>query len=193
MVQDRAAMLVGIGVGASLMYFLDPAGGGRRRARARDQLVHAGHVIADAADATSRDVTNRAAGLAARLRSEHRQDAVDDRVLVERVRAQLGRHVSHPRAIDLEVRDGIVTLKGPILRSEVSRLCEAVCRVNGVREVVDNLETHETAANVPALQGGRDLPSMWNRRWSPTVQLAAALAATAGLGLMATAMSGVRH
>jgi len=193
MVQDRGAMLVGMGIGASLMYLLDPVGGARRRAIVRDQFVHAGHLIGDCADATRRDVSNRTAGAIARMRGARRHDLVDDAVLVERVRAQLGRMVSHPRAIDVEAIDGIVTLRGPILQSEVSRLCNAVARVPGVKELVDELDAHETAENIPALQGGSELPSMWNRQWSPTTQLVTALAATAGVGLIAAAAAATRH
>jgi len=38
---------------------------------------------------------------------------VDDDVLVERVRAHLGRAVSHPHAVDVGAADGVVTLRGP--------------------------------------------------------------------------------
>ena len=101
--------------------FFDPSGGGRRRAHVRDWVVHAGHRVSDAAGATSRDVANRTAGVAARIRSSRQREPVDDHVLTERVRAQLGRVVSHPRAIDVSVSDGVVTLRGQILQSEVER------------------------------------------------------------------------
>lgn len=193
MLQDRGAILVGMGIGAGLMYYLDPTGGSRRRALLRDQVVHAGHLIGDAADATRRDVANRASGAVARVRGERDEAHVDDRVLVERVRARLGRAVSHPRAIDVDALDGIVTLRGPILESEVSTLCSTVARVRGVREVVDELDAHQTAEGIPSLQGGAELPGMWNRHWSPTTQLFTALAATAGVGLLARAATSTRH
>ena len=187
MVHDRGAMLVGMGIGASLMYFLDPNGGGRRRALVRDKVVHAGHVVSETADATSRDVANRVAGVAARIRGARHREPVDDRVLAERIRAQLGRVVSHPRAIDVDVSDGVVTMRGAILQSEVERMCDAVAHISGVREVVDELDAHTSAEHVPALQGGREQAGPWHRPWSPTRQLVTCLAATAGLGLIATA------
>jgi len=193
MQQDRGAMLMGLGIGASLMYFLDPSGGGRRRAMVRDRVVHTGHLVSDAAGATSRDVANRAYGTVARIRGARQNGPVDDRVLVERVRAQLGRVVPHPRAIDVEAGDGIVTLRGPILQSEVPRVCNAVARVSGVREVIDELDAHESAKNVPSLQGGSELPGIWRRQWSPTTQLVTVLAATAGVGLLAKAAATTRH
>lgn len=185
--QDRATMLIGMGIGVSLMYFLDPSRGSRRRALARDQILHAGRVMRAAAGTTTRDVANRASGVAARLRSAREHGPIDDRVLRERIRSQLGRIVSHPRAIAVDVTDGIVTLRGTILQSEVGHLTEAIRRMSGVSEIVDELDARKSADNVPALQGGREHPSIWRRQRTPTGQLMTALAATAGVGLLARA------
>jgi hypothetical protein len=205
MQQERATLLAGLGLGfgAGLMYFLDPERGRRRRALARDRVVRVAHVGSDAMGATGRDVAQRVSGTTARLRGALRHVADDDAVVVERVRATLGRAVSHPRAIDVQVADGVVTLRGPIIQDEVSRLLRAVERVRGVREVVAELEEHEQAGNVPALQGGR---SVSQREWSPATRLftgttgialagygasrrdaAGALLAAAGAGLLARA------
>src|SRR5437763_1811711 len=63
---DRAlSMLAGAGLGAGLMYALDPQTGRRRRALARDQAVHLAHEARDAAGVVGRDLRNRAQGLAA--------------------------------------------------------------------------------------------------------------------------------
>ena len=212
--ENRASMLTGVGLGAGLMYFFDPARGARRRALMRDRLAHASRVAGDAAGATGRDVSHRAAGVAARLRGTVGQETVDDRVLLERVRSQIGRAVSHPRAIDVDVVDGVVTLRGPILMDEVSDVIGAVEGVRGVRDVINNLDEHHEPGNVPALQGKR-LPrraraEMWQQQWSPTARLmtctagaalagygatrrdmAGVLAATAGIGMMARAATNV--
>jgi hypothetical protein len=57
------------GLGALVMYFFDPVSGKRRRALARDQLVHARHEIGDYAEGTTKDLRNRAYGLVAEARS----------------------------------------------------------------------------------------------------------------------------
>src|SRR5437762_2000619 len=57
-------LLAGAGLGAGLMYFLDPQMGRRRRALARDKAVSLGHQAQDAAELVGRDMRNRARGLA---------------------------------------------------------------------------------------------------------------------------------
>src|SRR5690606_24938145 len=99
---DRStAILAGAGLGAGLMYLLDPDTGRRRRALTRDRLVHATHVAGHAAGAAGRDLAHRAAGAAARIRGRVKHEEVDDTVLVERVRARLGHLVSHPGALEV--------------------------------------------------------------------------------------------
>ena len=92
-------ILGGLCIGAALMYFLDPDRGRRRRHLVRDQLVHAGRVSGDAVDATSRDLRNRARGVAAAARGRLRPGEADDAVVAERVRSAIGRVVSHPGAV----------------------------------------------------------------------------------------------
>ncbi len=171
------------GLGAAAMYFLDPERGRRRRALARDQLVHLLNKLGDAAGATSRDVMHRAIGTGATLRSMLIQQPVDDVVLAERVRARLGRVVSHPSAIEVMAREGRVILRGPILARELEPLLDTVRRVRGVREVENQLEPHRTAEDVPSLQGEApppaQVPDIFQRSWSPTTRFVAGL--TGGL------------
>ena len=75
-------------------------------------------------------------------------------MIVARVRSELGRVVSHPRAIHVAARDGVVTLTGPILAHEVEPLVAAVASVRGVRDVQHLLDVHDHPGRFPALQGG---------------------------------------
>jgi hypothetical protein len=208
--QKVASILAGAGFGACLMYLLDPELGRRRRALARDRLVHASHSAGNAAGAAGRDLAHRASGAAARVRGRVERRPVDDRVLGERVRARLGHLVSHPGALEVAVSDGVATVRGPVLRDEAPRLLRGIARVSGVRDVVDALEVHDEPGHVPALQGGRPArertllhpasPAM--RAITGTAGAAAAaygaahgrssgfLAAAAGLGLVARAVMG---
>jgi hypothetical protein len=56
--------IAGVGMGAGLMYVLDPQSGRRRRALARDQIIHLGHRVENAAQVAARDAGNRLQGLA---------------------------------------------------------------------------------------------------------------------------------
>src|SRR5438045_3639814 len=99
--------LCGVGLGASLMYFLDPNKGRRRRALAVDQLTRLMHEGECALDVARRDAVNRTQGILAETRSAMNDEPIpDDRVLSERVRSQLGRIVSHPHAINVIARSG---------------------------------------------------------------------------------------
>lgn len=167
-------LLSGVAAGAGLMYLLDPQTGRRRRALLRDKVVHAGHLTSDALRKSARDTGNRARGLAARSRSAFRRGAVPDDVLAERVRAALGRAVSHPSAIEVTAEDGRVTLSGPILDREVEKLLRTVSKVRGVREVESRLEAHDRPDDVPALQGGGGFGPA-QESWPPATRLVVGL------------------
>lgn len=176
-------MWLGVGVGALLTFIADPHAGRRRRALARDQLVRAGRKTRDAVDATARDIANRTSGVVAATRARMSNERVDDRRLVERVRAQLGHVCSHPRAIDVSASNGMVTLRGVILAGELDHVLSAVASVRGVVGVVNELEPRESADGVPELQGEGNVDESLDlhpRRWPPAKQalLTAGLAAT---------------
>jgi uncharacterized membrane protein len=177
-------LLGGIGLGAALMYFLDPDRGRRRRGLVRDQVVSAVSKADDAVGATARDLGNRARGLASEARSRFKQDEASDEVLVARVRAELGRAVSHPSAIEVTAEQGRVTLSGPILAREVDDVLSTVRSVRGVADVENQLEVHERPDNIPALQGGSERRGgefeLMQENWSPAARL---LVGTAGAAL----------
>ena len=119
--------------GALAMYFLDPQGGRRRRVRTRDKAERVARRMRGAYDVTLRDTRHRAMGIKAIGRRVLRRGGVDDGTLAGRVRAALGRYVSHPHAIEVTVSEGEVGLAGPILAHEVPAFMKAVKRVPGVR------------------------------------------------------------
>jgi hypothetical protein len=153
MLRSNRALLTGLGLGVGLMYFMDPERGRRRRALVRDKAAHATRICTGTVSATCADLAHRSAGIFARARRLGRHDPVDDDVLVERVRAKLGRLVSYPHAINVKASDGCVHLRGVILESEVPGLVRTISRVSGVRDVVNALDAHPSAARIAALQG----------------------------------------
>ncbi|HXG92565.1 MAG TPA: SRPBCC family protein [Blastocatellia bacterium] len=174
------ALIASAGIGAGLMYIFDPDRGRRRRALARDKVIHVVNKTGDALGKTSRDLSNRVTGLVAEAESLFKRDKVSDETLVKRVRSRLGRVVSHPGSIEVMASDGLVTLSGPILASEVDDLLKCVLAVRGVKGMVDNLDVHVDPDGVPGLQGGRPRPGMrWDvlqTNWSPTTRLLAGIA-----------------
>lgn len=150
---NKAALVGGIGLGAALMYFFDPDRGRRRRALIRDKCEAAANKTGDYAGKISRDMRNRAYGVVAETKSIFQHQEVSDDVLVDRVRSKLGRHPVHVGAIVVTAQDGVVTLRGPILEKEVPRTLRAARFVRGVKSVDNQLEVHAEGDNVPSLQG----------------------------------------
>ena len=164
----------GLGIGTGLMFILDPDQGKRRRALLRDKCYWAARKTGEGMGVTARDLRNRTQGIVSEVQSRFSSEPVDDAVLVDRVRAKLGRIVSHPRAINVMAENGRVTLRGPILTMEEPALLACVNRVGGVNEVVNNLEPHDESDNHPALQGGRERLGerfdLFQNNWSPTTR-----------------------
>ena len=66
---DALKLLLTAGLGATAMYYFDPARGRYRRAMVRDQLVHASHKAQRGIGVIGRDTRNRLLGSAAQMRS----------------------------------------------------------------------------------------------------------------------------
>lgn len=174
---------VAAGVGAAVEYVLDPDRGHARRAKARDKAVHASVVVNNGCRVLVRDMAGRGRGVVAGARYLVAGRHVADDVLHERVRAELGRHVSHPHAVHVDVADGAVVLTGDVLAVEEQRTRRALRRVPGVRRVAADWTVHTDTTGVSALQGaGRArVPTMelMQEQWSPTARF---LMGTAAVG-----------
>jgi uncharacterized membrane protein len=181
--------LTSLALGATLMYYLDPQAGRRRRALLRDQFAHAGRILREGRRVTARDIANRACGLWAEATRWLRAEPGSDAGLVERVRAKLGRVVSHPHAVRVTASDGRIELTGPILAREVAPLLESVRGIPGVLDVHNALTAHERSDGISALQGGHprlgDRFELLQDNWSPTARI---LTGTLGAGLIAYGM-----
>ena len=149
----RVAFFTGLGLGAGVMFLLDPDRGKRRRALIRDQAVHLSHTSKDTLEKTARDLRNRATGVIAETKARFGDSGVPDEVLVDRVKAALGRYPVHDRSINIEADNGRVVLSGDTLADEVGIILEATSASRGVKDVVNNLTVHETAEGISSLQG----------------------------------------
>jgi hypothetical protein len=166
-------LLLGAALGATSAFILDPQRGPRRRALVRDKVVRGVHDGRDFADAASKDLRFRARGIAARAR-RLRGGAAPDDIVVERVRAKLGRYTSHPGAIEVTASDGRIVLTGDVLAAEEAPLFDAVRSVSGVRHVDNQLRAYPSAEGISSLQGGDARhPQQWElleENWTPGVR-----------------------
>jgi uncharacterized membrane protein len=168
------------------MYVFDPVIGRRRRSLARDKIIRLTHKTSDAIDASMRDLKNRAFGSVAATRGLFSRADIDDSVLADRVRSELGFLVSHPSSIEVTVKNGAVTLTGPIIENEVDQLLKGVRSIRGAKDIDNRLEVHKNADSIPGLQGrprertGQRLDVMQSS-WSPATRLLVGTAAGASL------------
>lgn len=140
--QDKAAtLLAGIGIGAALMYFMDPQRGNARRAIAQDRAAGAARDVAWELDVARRDVRNRAQGVAAGVRNRLTHEEVEDEQLVERVRSELGHRADSLHRLDVTANAGTVTLRGSVRGADRDEVRSVVEHVRGVEHVVDELST----------------------------------------------------
>jgi uncharacterized membrane protein len=173
---------LGAAAGAAVEYLFDPDRGRSRRAKVRDKLASGTHRSRDGLETLTRDMAARSRGVVAAARYRVAGRDADDQVLHERVRETLGRHVSHPRAVHVEVSDGVATLTGDVLAGEDGPACRAVKRVPGIKEVDARWSVQSDPTDVPALQGGKRprgaVPELLQQYWSPTARF---LAGTGGV------------
>jgi uncharacterized membrane protein len=186
----RASTTLTAAVAAALAaYLFDPDTGRRRRAVLRDKTFGKLSHADEAGGVVAVDLRNRMKGVFASLHTRLASKEVSDEVLAERVKARLGRFLAHPGSVEVSANAGSVTLQGPILNHEVNGALRAVRTVRGVHDVVDRLEKHKLANNVPGLQGGRrriQPPELMQENWAPATRV---LVGTSGAGLLACALA----
>lgn len=109
----------------------------------------------DFTETQAKRAVDRARGMAAEVRSHVTEDdvALDDDRIGERIRSQLGRLVSHPGAIEVNVVNGYVRLSGHILAAEHDGLLAALRQMPEVKDIDDHLQVHQEAGDIPELQG----------------------------------------
>jgi len=173
-------LIAGAGIGAGCMFLMDPDRGRARRALLRDKTGSAYGEVRASVDSAQADLANRAKGLVAKAKSLVQHEPVEDDQLVARVRAKVGRLVSHPHAIDVTAQHGRITVSGDVLEQEAEGLLSGVGAIRGVSAVCDHLLRHRDAASVASLQGGREQPAerqqVWRHDWPPALRVLAGVA-----------------
>jgi uncharacterized membrane protein len=186
-----SSMLISAGLGAGLMYFLDSQNGKRRQAMVRDQVYRLQNQGDDAINMAMSDLRNRVTGILAEGMAMINEQGVPDNVLEQRARARMGFLTSHPGAVEVRVQNHRAILTGDILASEVDGLVKGVQHVRGIQDVQNDLRVHQSAGNIPSLQGEGWMPGQNGAvGWSPSTRLLAVIGA-AYLFLYGTARGGL--
>jgi osmotically-inducible protein OsmY len=133
-------LVLGMALGAGITYLLDPDRGTRRRALVRDKLVHAGHELEVTARSTARHARNKVKGLAHEAKAELTEREVEDRVLEERVRSEVGRDLSNTGQFEVSADQGHVTLSGAVPAEDIQDVVRSAKSVRGVEAVDNRLE-----------------------------------------------------
>jgi len=184
-----------LGLGAGIMYFYDPDWGARRRSLLRDRAVAVVNELDDMVEKGVDDARNRTRGLLAEARSMVSREQPPDWIVEERARAELGRVVRFPGAIEVSAHEGHLTLSGPVLKSDLEHLLARMAAVRGVKHVENNLQVHASREGVPGLQGNprprEERPELMQENWSPATRLLTSTGGTA-LGLYGLSRGGLR-
>ncbi|MBI4510241.1 MAG: BON domain-containing protein [Deltaproteobacteria bacterium] len=186
--KNRAGGLWSLGVGAGLMYFLDPDRGKRRRSSARGRIERSLHDLRDNVDAGIRDLRHRAIGTVAKARAVVSPERVPDKVLAERVRSAIGRDLSHPKWVEVTAQDGVVRLHGQALADEIARVVQCAEDVRGVKSVVNELRAYTgVPEGQPLARRRKRVPELLQVNWTPGVRI---LVGSAGVVL---SLAGIRR
>lgn len=152
--REASFFLAGVTIGSFASFFFDPVRGTYRQAVLRDKMTSFRRDANLYGGRFYRDLKNRSRGVKAKTRKViSGEGPIRDDVLEARVRSKFGRIVSHPRAIQVIAHDGIVTLSGAILKSEVKELVKCVRKVAGVKDVENGLDVYESSEGISRLQG----------------------------------------
>ena len=168
-------LLTSIGLGAGLMYFLDPQHGTRRRTMVVDRANRFVNNIDESIDIAVEDARNRARGVLSEMTARLSDQGAPDWILEERVRSNLGRLARHTRALDIRADGGRIYLNGPVLRGEEDAIVKAALRTRGVHGVENQLQVVDDPQDIPALQTSstqhQTMMQQTQRNWSPATRL----------------------
>jgi osmotically-inducible protein OsmY len=140
--------LIGLGAGALLALFADPASGKRRRAMARDKAGayrrRSSRQVAAGGRSVRSGIQARKAQLAHRTPVER---DYDDATLTDHVRSELGRDPLAHQGILVNAQKGVIQLRGQVgSEDDIEELVKRTEEINGVLAVENLLHVPGTPA-----------------------------------------------
>jgi uncharacterized membrane protein len=167
----KAVSLIGAAAfGAGVIYVIDPALGKRRRALARDSVIHGAKLFRRAADIAARDTAHRLKGIFAAGKAAFKHEHVSDVVLADRVRTEIGRVSSRPNA-EVIVEEGRVTLLGPVAAHEEHAVLKAAESVRGIQDIVNRMHPYTPSANMQTQTPRTRQLDILQRHWAPATRI----------------------
>lgn len=169
-------LLTTIGLGAGLMYFLDPQQGPRRRAMVVDKANRFVNDIDESIEKAVEDTRDRTRGVLYEMTARLSDEGAPDWILEERVRSNLGRTGRRSGVVDARADGGRIFLSGQVLREDEDAIVKAALRTRGVHGVENQLQVVDDPRDIPALQGEPSprrgaAPDWQQRNWSPATRL----------------------
>lgn len=168
-------LITTLGLGAGLMYFLDPQHGERRRNTVRNKANQFVNDIDESINIAMQDARNRARGVLSEMTARLSDERTPDWILEERLRSNLGRTGRYTRGINIRADQGRIYLSGPALREDQDTLVKAAMRTRGVHGVENQLQIFDNPQDIPALQSAAEtrgqIRSNLQHNWSPSTRL----------------------
>lgn len=138
--------MAAVGIGSALIaYLFDPERGKGRRARLSDQTRSRLRKVQDATRQQMEYQSNRLKGLAHELKSDGPSADLDDDLIRQKIKSEVIGPAQLAN-VEIDVRNGVVTLSGDIEESQYRRLARDIAKVPGV-ESVDQLQDASTSGD----------------------------------------------
>ena len=185
-VKTTVAFMSGAAFGAGLMYLADPVMGKRRRALARDAAVHTRKVFGRAVDIGARDTAHRLKDMFKEIEGLFKRESIDDQILIDRVRTEVGRVSSHPN-VEVIIENGCVTLLGPVVDREEQRVLRAARSVKGVCAVFNRMEPYQPRQNMQIQTSRERQLDILQTHWAPATRI---LVGAIGVSVAAAGVKG---
>jgi hypothetical protein len=138
--------MAAVGIGSALIaYLFDPERGKGRRARLSDQTRSRLRKVQDATRQQMEYQSNRLKGLAHELKSDGPPADLDDDLIRQKIKSEVIGPAQLAN-VEIDVRNGVVTISGDIEDSQYRRLARDIAKVPGV-ESVDQLQDASTSGD----------------------------------------------
>jgi len=129
---------------------MDPNAGSRRRHWVYNQWTTFRNVLFSREQTSTESVTNW--GSDTPYPDVPTLDADWDKALLSRVEDAVSQRVTKPGSIEINLQEGVVTLTGRALLSEIAQIMERVSTMSGVVRIENHLKVRQEAGDMHEIQ-----------------------------------------